>query len=678
MDDQRTLYNMYATYATKSANMLSRTGLAAAAHAPALSRLDQVGIALGTGVATGQVNNLIHDNQLDKKELAKEKDEFRKEKLEDLQATLAKLEQKVREKTKEEGAKVSKPVEEDEMRDIFSQPKVGSPTAVSRLLPHNLPVNAYPHEEKAASLLDLFRVTDPAHPIFGIAHMKEVGDAQAAEAAAANALTAASARVAEMSQSGHLATQRARLGLHEAASKLKGNRKTLVEGALNGYNTHGEGYAKMIVDKGIAKGTGADIIKQELNLFEKAKNYFNTVSGNTIESGIKDAESVFQKAQAEANTVKAMARSRANMELGAVVAPHGIEGLVELAKYPSWRRGAQAETLAIKSRLAAEALQARRLKQLGVAGAVLGAGALLGGAYYNRKTDPIEPNFNIGVGNKSLSPVSAPLALAAPELHESGAMEHPIAWEEKAAASITGIENPHVVKDVGFLDSIAGSGKSVVKDLHSLPWWKKAIGVAGAAGGGYIAHDTIKNMGGYGAAADAYFPYEAHEAKSLMSHFKPKAPVTPPPAKMGLKHWLLGAAGVGAAGYLYNKMQPEQLEGMEKQAEPKSASFINPHTVAIGEPLASSSAIRELMAQRALDLAARKGNMKSLGVGLALGLAAPLVAKGVAGAVNQYQQNRIQNQMLALQQLQMGQQMGMGMNYGYTQPVAIQDSMMYQ
>lgn len=653
--DQKDLYNLHME---KSAASIK--GIMRAAEAPAFSRMDQVGIGIATGITTGQVNNVIHDAAVDRKELQKDKDEFRKERLEDLQKTVNHLEKRLKDK-KEGSPDVKK---EDDTRDSFHQPK--PPTPVSSMMPSNVPSSAYPTagnvmDEKNAGLMDLFKVTDPAHPIFGYAHMDSmtnaVKDMESAHAAAAKAKAVSDAAIAAGANT--IAAQKARLDLRHAAAEA--GRDSFAATALQGVKDHGEAFAEQWIS---GRTASPEQFKKELSVIEKAKAYLHSAGATDAISAGVAAQNAAIDAEKKLEIARVAARRAANLELAATVAPHGIGGLMELAKYPSWRRAAQAETAAINAKLLRQARNAKLLNAAGIGAAALGAGALIGGALYNRRHDPIAPG--VPASFPSLSPIGLPARV------ESGhtSSEHPISWEEKSAASIFTMEDPHAVKPVGFIESMAG-GKGVGKDIGSLPRWKKAAGILGLGGGAYLAHDAVKNMGGYGKAAETYLPYETEQVKGLMSHFSPRQ-VEHAPKGMGWKGYAAGAAGVLGAGYLYNKMHPD---GMEKQADPQKTANVG-EKVILGAPLASSMHYKELLAEKAAEAIARRGGLKSLGIGLALGLAAPVVAKGIGGIYNQVQQNNIQNQMLALQQMQMSQQMGMGMNYGYTQPVAIQQGMM--
>lgn len=653
--DQKDLYNLHME---KSAASIK--GIMRAAEAPAFSRMDQVGIGIATGITTGQVNNVIHDAAVDRKELQKDKDEFRKERLEDLQKTVSHLEKRL--KDKKEASPDAKKAEDT--RDSFQQPK--PPTPVSSMMPSNVPSSAYPNasnamDEKNAGFMDLFKVTDPAHPLFGYAHVDSmtnaVKDMEGAHAAAAKAKAISDAAIAAGANT--IATQKARVGVRNAAAQA--GQPGMVQAVLDGLRNQGEAFASHWVDT--SKAAPEQLLK-ELSVIEKAKAYLHSAGAtDAIDAGIA-AQKAAIDAEKKLEVARVAARQAANLELAATVAPHGIGGLMELAKYPSWRRAAQAETAAINAKLLRQARNAKLLRASGIGAAALGAGALIGGALYNRRHDPISP------GGPAAFPSLSPIGL--PERIEIGhsSTEHPISWEEKSAASIFTMEDPHAVKPVGFIESMTG-GKGVGKDIGSLPRWKKAAGVLGLGGGAYLAHDTVKHMGGYGKAAETYLPYETEQVKGLMSHFSPKQ-VEHAPKGIGWKGYAAGAAGVLGAGYLYNKMHPD---GMEKQADPQKTANVG-EKVILGAPLASSMHYKELLAEKAAEAIARKGGLKSLGIGLALGLAAPVVAKGIGGIYNQVQQNSIQNQMLAIQQMQMAQQMGMGMNYGYTQPVAIQQGMM--
>jgi hypothetical protein len=130
----------------------------------------------------------------------------------------------------------------------------------------------------------------------------------------------------------------------------------------------------------------------------------------------------------------------------------------------------------------------------------------------------------------------------------------------------------------------------------------------------------------------------------------------------------IGGAGVLGAGYLYNKMNPEKPEeGGYKAANLSPMPLSNAYL-----PAQASAAGRGLLGHGA----------GLIGAGLAAGLALPVLGRGIANAYNMYQQNKIQRDMLAIQQLQAAQQMqmggmGMALGGGYTNPVAMQQSTLY-
>jgi hypothetical protein len=388
-----------------------------------------------------------------------------------------------------------------------------------------------------------------------------------------------------------------------------------------------------------------------------------------------------------------------------IVGLGAIDVAKELIKYPSWRRGAIAEASKINGQMAAIARRKQLLTRAGILGGIGVAGAVGAGVLYNKMHDPIDPlvlptisNPLSGLFGKAKAHVAKTKLTAHPngkieieETHVPQALPMPQApapalpqmmsspepemlddhdipeWMKKSAYDAPA---EHVAETIG--DHLRGVKAGVKGAWHNTPWWYKDLGVAGTAGAGYLLHDAVKTHGA-GETLASLSP-GLHKNMQVLRHQADGAV----PGGLGAHHphapmatWkkvAIGGAGVLGAGYLYNKMNPEKPEeGGYKAANLSPMPLSNAYL-----PAQASAAGRGLLGHGA----------GLIGAGLAAGLALPVLGRGIANAYNMYQQNKIQRDMLAIQQLQAAQQMqmggmGMALGGGYTNPVAMQQSTLY-
>jgi hypothetical protein len=387
---------------------------------------------------------------------------------------------------------------------------------------------------------------------------------------------------------------------------------------------------------------------------------------------------------------KAGVRKGEKMVAGLMAAPYLMDTAAELYKYPSWRRGAIKETAAINQALQAAERSKTIARRAGIAGAVGIAGALAGGAIYNKMHDPVNPmqmpslpkmpslhipesivNLFKGKSTKvtahpsgKVTIESSPTKLLPSSAHAHSQLSVIDSGEEKETHEVpewmrkasSGVDSAEIV------DGVKGIGAYAKEAWHSSPWWHKALGAAGVAGAGYLAHEAVKTYGADNLLAHTH--PGLHAQKHTLKH-QLRMPSSAEPVRHGmhpLAKYGLGAAALLGTGYLYNKAYPGKEEG---EGQSKAANYMSPAVVA------------ELEAARH---AAMAGKGKALGIGLLAGLAIPSIGRGLAGAYNMVQQNKIQRDMVAIQQMQAASQMGMGGmmgGMGYTNPVALQQSTLY-
>lgn len=389
---------------------------------------------------------------------------------------------------------------------------------------------------------------------------------------------------------------------------------------------------------------------------------------------------------------KAGVRKGEKMVAGLMAAPYLMDTAAELYKYPSWRRGAIKETAAINQALQAAERSKTIARRAGIAGAVGIAGALAGGAIYNKMHDPVNPlqmpslpkmpslhipeslvNLFKGKSTKVTAHPSGKVTIESAPSHgvnralPAAGPTHPLAgvldddtpdWMRKASSGVDSAE---------IVDGVKGIGAYAKEAWKTSPWWHKALGAAGVAGAGYLAHEAVKTYGADNLLAHTH--PGLHAQKHTLKH-QLRMPSAAEPVRHGmhpLAKYGIGAAALLGTGYLYNKAYPGKEEG-EGEGQSKAANYISPAVAA------------ELEAARH---AAMTGRGKALGMGLLAGLAIPTIGKGLASAYNMVQQNKIQRDMVAIQQMQAASQMGMGMGgmmgggMGYTNPVAMQQSTLY-
>lgn len=699
------------------------------AKTPALqaNRLETVGVALGTGIATGQVNNLIHDNQIRKDELERERDEMRDMKLAEMRQTLGVIKEKVKRKEKDGvGLTVDapkpitpppSPVSPDGDLEKIAEPAVAKTSSVWDYLPN-------PKEVVKADYQGTKGFKDSFDKL--TASNKKVLDIAASYRQDEQAVNAAKALLTDPEHlKAHALKTYADIGGSQEAGTMADILLKRPAEALTNYADIGKMYASTLLERissaeskapngilpkksldEIVKGVSQDI-KREQAIYKPfvdatlkheklvaLKELYNTTRADSLATAqaIKDAEKLHMR--------------KSMIEAGVSHAGNVAQGLSGVLGYGKWRRGALGEVSAINRALEAEKLIKARNLKLALGAGVFGAAALGAGALYNQMTDRVAPAISLTGGidiNKRLSalrerrtgsplsPIQEPALLAPPSAHTDST--EPVEWGKAATAAgiVDTIKNslPKVKSEVkkisgsmkndakkvfsdteGWYDKLDKTPEGATADPNHVHWGKKVGLALGGIAAAYGAYRGVKAVGVKN-VAETLLPRETGKLRDLVHSLRGGMREAPSQPWSTKKKVALGASALGA-GYLYSKSAPPPEEdGVIKQGSEA--------TMLLSELVKGISSERQAInAKKAIEA----GKLKAMGTGVLAGLASVPLVRGVTDTVSNYQQRQIQNQMLGLQNMQAMQNMQygmgqMGMMNGYTNPVAMQQGKLY-
>jgi ABC-type transporter Mla subunit MlaD len=642
-DQERQLYNTF--FIEKTAKGLPSTGVTKRIFSSSIesSRLADIGTGLASGVIAGQVNNLIHDNALEKKKLEEDKDKLTKDRIEVLKEQLSTIQKAVQIKP--------------------TTPSNEQKTSISPVVPASKP------PEKTAGFIDNIisgvLLKDPKSELSQV-YEKMTGAGKNVQAAS-QALESSTQGINHLIDKFNIATQGYKPNektLNQLSSSViskmtedlakQGLNKKQILAKLNELGANPANIAKtynlrlqQVIDSKINHGVDAPFLQDYLKTLDKTGKYLfhnmHDAAANITTNTAKYHEALHNSAEA-ANAFKSESASAiANTKkwLGGLTA---AAVLPEIVSYPAWRTEAIKETNAINKALA-HADKIKTLKTIAGAAAGLGAlGALGVAAAYNHKTDP----HNI---QEELPRVMEQKPLIQEAL---GSSEHPVAWAKSATAP-----------EAGVFEHGSDAWHNVSSTVKSLyqghPKKTIAAGLASVPLA-YLAHKGVKSMGGYQPLAHAIAPAHMQALENAGLQFGNKAKHAP---ESMLKAYGLPVAGVLAGGYLFNKLvKPKE----------KAAGLTPAQTgMAIRDAISNGAHYQEFLAKRpALS------TPKAMAVGALAGLAAPTILSSLTKAYQSYQQAKLQNQLLqnGLVNPMMGTNLGM-MDPYLQQSVALNSGAIY-